>query len=139
MPLKFITPQLKDELLAHLLNSESVQKGEDYQTNYLKESRLYDCPPFMVKLVYEQFEELGLTHQDVYNGGALIRPTSHAYDVFAHGGFTAQEEILKANIEKLGRELDVLSKELSPKFLDTANRLAGIGSCILGALSLFKA
>ena len=49
-----------------------------------------------------------------------------------------QEEILKGNIEKLGLEIDLLSKELSPDLLDKAQKLASFGNNILSVLKLIN-
>lgn len=57
---------------------------------------------------------------------------------FSHGGFTVQEEILKANIQKLSDELDLLAKQLSPNLLEKATSISAIGASIATALGLFK-
>ena len=70
--------------------------------------------------------------------GARITVDVKAHDMWAHGGFTAQEEILKANIEKLDLQLQYLTKQLGPDYLDTASKISSIGSAIMSALPLFK-
>ncbi len=45
--------------------------------------------------------------------------------------------LLKANIEKLGLELDKLAKDLAPEHLATAQKIATIGSAIMSAIGYF--
>ena len=45
---------------------------------------------------------------------------------------------LRKNIEKLAIEIDLLSKQLSPNFLEKASQLAQIGGAIMQGLALFK-
>ena len=59
-------------------------------------------------------------------------------DLHRHGGFTVEEELLKGNIEKLGLELDVLSKQLSPNYTEKATQIAQIASMVMQGLTLFK-
>lgn len=58
--------------------------------------------------------------------------------LYSHGGFTAEEELLKANLQKLDHELRILSDKLSPSLLETSNKISSIASCIVSALALFK-
>jgi len=46
--------------------------------------------------------------------------------------------LLQAHIEKLVLEIDNLKKELTPKHLETANKIAAIAGSIATALGLFK-
>ena len=59
-------------------------------------------------------------------------------DFFNHGGFTAQEELLRANLEKLNLELLKLSKDLEPSVLEKANTITAIAGSVATALGLFK-
>ena len=67
-----------------------------------------------------------------------MRLNVEIYDFFNHGGFTAQEELLRANLEKLNLELLKLSKELEPSKLETINTITSVVSNIAAALGLFK-
>ena len=49
------------------------------------------------------------------NWPAPLSRNAEAHDFFNRGGFAVQEEILIANLNKLGLELEALSKELGPK------------------------
>ena len=58
------------------------------------------------------------------------------HDFAQKGGFVIQEEIFKANIEKLGFEIDNLRKQLAPDKLDTLNKISSIASALFGGLAL---
>ena len=73
-----------------------------------------------------------------YIGGRIIEIKTAAHDFYNHGGFIAQEEILKANIQKLDDELELLAKQLSPNLLDKASKISALGANILSVLTYFK-
>lgn len=56
-----------------------------------------------------------------------------AHDLFLHGGFFAQEELLKKNIEKLLLEIE----SLKPSLPDRVERITSIAANIATAISLF--
>lgn len=141
-----ITPKLKDKVLHILCSGElafetyyTVDKRSFLEDLSDKDNPSDSCSENELTSILAQFQRMGLI-SDFANDSRSVNLVVllEANDFYSHGGFQAQEEILKANIEKLGRELDLLSKELSPNHLDTANKLAGIGSAILSALPLFK-
>lgn len=130
-----ITPRLKDELLSQIVNVGSMRA----ETNVNTTAKELGTSSDVVEAIFDYFEELGLFTQQKFIGGKIIFFVNvKAHDFYRNGGFQAQEEILKANIEKLSHEIDLLRKQLSPDLLDSANKLAGIGSAILSALPLFK-
>lgn len=139
-----VTPKFKDRVLS-ILCSGTFAFERYYTVN--KQSLLQElsdkfsdsCSENELTSILAQFRRLGLI-SDFSNNSLTVNfiVLLEANDFYSHGGFLAQEELLKANIEKLGYELDYLSKELAPEHLETANKLAGIGSAILSALSLFK-
>ncbi len=134
MAIKLITPQMKDLALEYLLSSNSLE----IDINNRELSQYCGCLPFQVGLILEEFEKMELLTIESTNDGSTVTISAKAYDMHTHGGFTAQEELLKANINKLGYELEVLSKELEPKHLETANKLSSIAMAVLSALELFK-
>lgn len=132
-----ITPALKDKVLAEILSVDSshVQFTFDNCEDELGMSAE------TAVMILRHFLEIGLLSQATFfigNKGAVVTVNVKAHDFWAHGGFTAQEEILKANIEKLDMQLQYLAKQLGPDHLDTAAKLSSIGSAILSALPLFK-
>lgn len=132
-----ITPLIKDDVLAYLV--------KNHELNTLCSSTnpqpLLDISGSRNNLqaIFDQFCRLGLMKQ------GSVRPTCYsvtlaleAHDLFSHGGFFAHEEILKANINKLGFELETLSKELEPKFAEKANVISTIAANVVTALGLFR-
>lgn len=130
-----ITPKLKDALLSDIVECG----GMCVETTLCETADEYDTSSDIVGAIYDQFEEMRLIKQRKCLGGTIIMDvTAKAHDLYTHGGFVVQEEILKANIEKLSQELEVLSKQLEPKLLEKANLISTIGSNILGALAFFS-
>lgn len=127
-----ITPKIKDIILGDLLSAEQA----NFVFNYRDSETKYDIKPQYVKMILEQFEEIGLTKTTKYFTGysALVHIQAKAMDLYRHGGFATEEELLKANIEKLGRELDLLAKQLGPNYIEKAANIAQIGSAIMQAL-----
>ena len=135
MTYSLITPKLKDELLAELLSVGSM----NVQSNIHKDAKEFNVDADVVEAIYDQLEEMGLIRQSKCLGGTIIfQITAKAHDFFSHGGFTVQEEILKANIQKFSDELDLLAKQLSPNLLEKATSISAIGASIATALGLFK-
>ena len=133
--INLITPELKDKLLFDLLSPGSMS----VQANIRQVAKDFQTSPDIAQAVYDQFESLGLMKQTKCIGGNIyIQLNASAHDLYRRGGFTVQEEILKANIEKLGRELDLLAKQLSPDLSKKASEIASIGSNILSALAFFN-
>lgn len=128
-----ITPKIKDIILEDLLSAEP-----NINFNYRDSETKYGFKPQYVKMILEQFEEIGLTKNTRYftGYGAMVHLQAKAMDLYRHGGFAAEEELLKANIEKLGRELDLLAKQLGPNYIEKAANIAQIGSAIMQALVL---
>lgn len=130
-----ITPKLKDEFLIDLLSNENMSFAMDVSECAEK----FNTSKYIVEAIYDQFEEMGLLKQEAFSGGGIfIQLTTKAHDFYSHGGFTAQEELLKANIQKLSSELDLLAKQLSPNLPEKAASIASIGASIATVLALFK-
>lgn len=87
-----------------------------------------------------QFKEKGLLSSvSIMTGGlAYIGKSANIYDFYSHGGFIAQEEILRANLEKLDYELMKLSCDIDPRFSSRVERITGIAAYVATALSLFR-
>ncbi|WP_417130160.1 hypothetical protein [Phocaeicola sp.] len=141
-----ITPKMKDDVI-NILCSGTFNFDVHYnvpKTAFLEELADKDDPSKsftenQLVSIFSQFERMGLISGYANNSRTVeFEVLVEANDFYIHGGFQAQEEILKANIEKLSQELNLLSKQLSPDLLEKANKLAGISSAILSALSLFK-
>lgn len=130
-----ITIKNKDKLLTYILAQErdcfAVEYKNVYPNNEIKEFEFY--------LLMEQFKNKGLlkSAKRISGGKCYINLSADIYDFSAHGGFAAQEELLRANIEKLSYELDKLSGSSDPLVVDRASRIAGIAASIATVLGLF--
>ncbi|MEG0518290.1 MAG: hypothetical protein RR555_05420 [Bacteroidales bacterium] len=133
--MKLITPEYKDDILNRLFNHAEAFYILfcDDEPRVIPEVSDFD----LIKML-NHFEEKGLIKQQRDLGGVEVEFTVNAHDFIRLGGFKAQDELLKANIEKLGLEIDTLCKDLAPDQLDKATKIATIGSAILSALSLIK-
>ncbi len=86
-----------------------------------------------------QFKRKGFI--DKYEECHSIIPISlkvEATDFLNRGGFVVQEQMLKDNIIKLEKEINLLAKQLSPQYLEKANFIVSLGSAIIGAIGLMK-
>lgn len=132
-----ITPKIKDEILSFLVANYNLN------TTYSR----CDLKPFLkivdsksnLQAIFNQFVQLGLINNGTVSSMCYsVSINIEAHDFLGRGGFTAQEEILKASINKLGFELDALSKELGPKFSERAATIASIAGNIATVLGLFR-
>ena len=129
-----ITCELKDKILCDIVSGAMVR------TIDINESEMnYNIDRFTYDAVLEQFERYGfISQKHSLGGGRLITVKAEAHDFFNRGGFVVQEEILKGNIEKLGLELELLSKELAPKYLEKSNIIMSIANNILSVFNIFN-
>ena len=129
-----ITSTIKDQVLSSLISVNSI----GITANLYEESRDLNLPPDVIESIYDYFEEIGLITLEKTYDSIEIKMKPKAFDLYSHGGFTAEEELLKANLQKLDHELRILSDKLSPSLLETSNKISSIASCIVSALALFK-
>lgn len=132
-----VTPALKDKVLTYLVEIATPEDSATYKmTEVLKELET-DFDTF--NAIMYQFERYGLIENlNLRHSYLSFILRLEAHDYLQKGGFVAQEEIFKANVEKLLIEIDVLKKELAPKHLETANKITSIGSAILAGLTLYR-
>ena len=135
-----ITPKDKDKVL----NAIIIRYEESENHNFILEydnvfhNREISCDEF--QLILEHFKEKRLLSyvSHLTDSDTQIHVSANLFDFFNHGGFVAQEEILLANLQKLGYELEILSKEASPDLLDRIRRIAEIAASVTTALGLFR-
>jgi hypothetical protein len=85
--------------------------------------------------VLDYFESIGLIDQDKFlDGGIMIETLMPAHDLVSHGGFTAREELLTNNINRLLVELESL-KHILPEKIET---ITAITEGITVGLASFK-
>ena len=130
-----ITPKDKDIVLAAIASEDYSLIQVDYDEIFPSK----DISKNEFRMIINQFEKLGLIKNvSAIIGGGLfsLTPTADLHDMIRHGGFTAQEELLRANLEKLGYELEKLAKE--PGLSSRVAEITGIAASITTALGLFR-
>lgn len=133
--MRLITPSDKDKVLTFFV---AKADNERFIVDFDTLQNELDVEPQLVKVILNGFNQEDILDVKWMNDSVRIVITYKAHDIISHGGFVAQDEILKSNIEKLDMQLQYLTKQLSPDYLDTAAKLSSIGSTILSALPLFK-
>lgn len=130
-----ITSTVKDKILFYLCDQaipEQVASGKTNET--LKELEI-DFDTFNAVMVqFQRFgfiEDLNLRHSYL---SFILRTDAH--DFAQKGGFAIQDEVFKANLQKLELEIDNLKKQLGPDKLDTLNKISSIASALFGGLAL---
>lgn len=129
-----ITPELKDNVL-NALCSAPLESMVSFKPVDFGPDICFDD----LNAILCQFGRLGFI-SELNARRQIIFFVVHieAHDFWAHGGFIAQEEVLKANIKKLRLELETLSKELEPKFSERAATITSIAGNIATVLGLFR-
>jgi hypothetical protein len=129
-----ITPELKDKILCQVITFDKPTINTEKASKEIG----IDCSTYDRILQYfarAGFIRLGKPYGDC---DFPIQVEVEAHDYWHRGGFTVHEEILKGNIEKLGLELELLSKELSPDLLDKAQKIVTLANTVLSALNYMK-
>lgn len=129
-----ITPAIKDQVLSYLLAQKEIDIDVNFRDLYSKTGITYNFADMILK----QFERMGLISYQGYMGGCIVTLKAEIYDFFNHGGFTGQEEILRANLEKLNLELLKLAKDIEPSKLEAINAITSIAGSVATALGLFN-
>lgn len=135
-----ITPKLKDCILIVLCSYELEYERVYHlgKKDFLKEIP-EECSANEVTSILSQFARMGLISHYVNSSSTIsLCLRVEASDFLSRGGFYAQEELLKANIEKLSAEIEILAKKLQPDLLEEANRLATLGASIVSVLGFLK-
>lgn len=125
-----ITAQLKDDILVLLCRSNYMSIRVNTR-NLSKES---GASIEELEAILRYFEFLDLMRcRRMLGGWVDIVLNVQAHDVVIRGGFVAQEELLKQNIEKLILELEDLKTSMPEK----AERISTIIGGISTAISMF--
>lgn len=132
-----ITPELKDKVLNYLCSECIPEQVVSGNTEEIIRDLKISFNSFSA--ILRQFTRYGFIEDLNLRSNAIhFILLLDAVDYKERGGFTMQEEILEANINKFLLEIEKLKNELEPKYLETANKIAGVGSTIISAISLFK-
>jgi len=125
-----ITPEIKDLILGQLVEGDGMTRSFNIKSLSCETGLSID----VINAILEHFEELGLCRVSRCLGGRVdVSLNVKAHDMVLHGGFVAQEELLKQSIEKLMLELE----KLRPDSSDAIERISGIIANIGTALGLF--
>lgn len=124
--------QVKDKILYKIVNeSPEMTFGFDSEDS----KKIFGYNSETVGSILDYFESIGLIDQDKFlDGEIMIEILIPAHDLVSHGGFTAKEELLTKNIEKLLLEIEKI-KQILPERVDAIN---AIHSGIKDGLALFK-
>jgi hypothetical protein len=122
----------KDRILNKIVNeSPEMTFGFDSEDSL----EIFGFNAELVGSVLDYFEDIGLVDQDKFlDGEIMLEILIPAHDLVTRGGFTAKEDLLTKNIEKLLVEIESL-KPLIPEKIETISTLA---SEIKAGLSLLK-
>lgn len=134
-----IMPELKDKVLLFLCNNCPPEKLVNF--NNLKISNFLEIDINTLSAIMTQFGRIGLLDDlNITSKVTYLTLRVDAHDRLNRFGFFAIEEIFKAELAKLGTELDNLKNENpSLKQLENINKISGIASALFAGLSLLKA
>ena len=122
----------KDKILNKIV-SESLEMTFGFDSE--DALKIFGFNREVVSSVLDYFENIGLIDQDKFlGGGIMLEILIPAHDLVSRGGFTAKEELLTKNIEKLLVEIE----RLKPSLPDRVDEIASIGSGIAAGLALIK-
>jgi hypothetical protein len=125
-----ITPELKDTILRYFIE----HPNQRFDIDLHKKAKDYNIDDDTLEIILDYFEQMGFFEQVKLPGGTIIFSMKvPAYDFYSHGGFTAQEELLQKNIQKLLLEIE----SLKPVIPDKVSTITTIAANITTALGLF--
>ena len=130
-----ITTELKDCILQELVNSNTMH----FTVSAMEECKKFNIDMESYIAILDYFQRLSFVKLTKCMGGEIyVRLMVEASDFVRLGGFHAQEDLLKNNIDKLNLEIQSLSKELNPSFKERLERITSLGCKIISALTYFK-
>ena len=130
-----INSSIKDRVLFYLTTNFQLDNYDDANTNEILEKTETDLKS--LKAILRQFQQFGfLTEVGVDQDSCCFNLKIEIHDFAEKGGFAIQDDIFKANIEKLGFEIENLKKQLAPEQLGTLNKISGIASALFAGLAL---
>lgn len=132
-----IDSKTKDQIVEWMV--ELDQPTIKFQTKDV--AKAFNIPDNMVRLFLKQLDSRNLiTYTELGMGYVLCEPTMDFYDFHCMGGFTAIEDGLLKNIEKLDLELKQLKSEFPEKvamFANATTILSAISSAATGTFGYF--
>ncbi|MBQ1652838.1 MAG: hypothetical protein II060_03535 [Bacteroidales bacterium] len=132
-----IDSKTKNQIVAWMV--ELDQPTIKFQTKDV--AKAFNVSDNMVRLFLKQLDSRNLiTYSELGMGYVLCEPTMDFYDFHRMGGFTAIEDGLLKNIEKLDLELKQLKSEFPEKvamFANATTILSAISSAATGMFGYF--
>jgi len=118
-----ITIELKDEILKELIERNEI----GYKLDYNNDANSFNISVPVFKEILFHFEELNFIRVVEKTMRYIsITLTANAFSFYEHGGFYAQEQLLKAEFEKLQLELDALKDVCPERFNNITAIMANI-------------
>lgn len=118
--------KIKDKILNKIVK-ESPEMTFAFDVEDSK--KIFGFDPEMVSSVLDYFENIGLIDQDKFlDGEIMIEVLIPAHDLVSRGGFTAKEELLGRNLEKLLSEIESLKPAMPEKIESITAIISGISA-----------
>lgn len=113
-----ITPEMKDQLLLKLINSD---KPVLIEAKFTKDNGKY------TDLLINQFINIGLVSvvERFGYGMVRVRVEAEAHDLIRRGGFKFIEEVFLSNVTKLELEIKQLEKDIPADKFDIITKAIG--------------
>ena len=132
-----ITPEIKDKILSFIVLKDKIR----FEIRIESLANELDISPDIISAIVQYFSRIGLLQINKEMGFMGketfdITMNVEAYDLYHEGGFTFQEEILKAQLNKLDEELSLLKKKTTDSTLSTIEKMISIVGTILKSLPL---
>lgn len=131
---QIITPNLKDEMLGIISERLRVSSNNRVSFDYDNEMRQKSISRADFERIKKQFVRMGLI--DDFKSYGMVTVNCDFDDFLFRGGFRFQEDILKANLEKLNAELEKLTKIENKSIMDSVHTMSGIVANIAASMPL---
>lgn len=130
-----ITAAIKDKVLFYLCNQVVPEQVSQGKTPDILKGLEMEFDTFNAIMI--QFQRFGFIEDlNLRRSFLSFILLTDAHDYAQKGGFVVQDEIFRANLQKLDLEIDILKKQLGPDKLDTLNKISGIVSALFSGLAL---
>jgi hypothetical protein len=133
-----ITSQMQDDVLKWLCENVPPEQMTHFDWQSLLDATGIDSDTTDRILI--NFKDQGLIASN-YNWermGSVLLLKVEAHKLLQRGGFTVQDALNEANMQKLLYELDHLKKQLNPDQLDTLNKVTQIMASIATVVAAFQ-
>ena len=135
-----INSKTKDFILNELTIKYNEGRGTKYYLSYQNYYPAENISREDFDLIISQFVKNGLLIESkgIFGGGRDVQITADLIEFQGRGGFATQDEILRTGLEKLGYEIDALSKEADPSLRAQFVGLLKIVASLTTAFNSFR-